>query len=144
MKKRYILLIVAVVAYVFFLTQCKTGYSEIPYGVWESEEPYLCLDIVTNIKDNYGNVYYGKYEKDKERIDVVFIVDTIRGGIEIHDMDDLWVGDGEEMLHHDYPYFFGYYTFTDEEMVLELTPHFEEMHGFKTIKFKKIQDYFGG
>jgi hypothetical protein len=114
---------------------CSTR-GELPYGIWESSDPYIVLDVAKTA----SSMYSGTYEKDGEIINIVFGFNAGFKGLSIFDSSALT---GNE-LQGDSPYFAGTYSYSTNELIYTLNPYWEEIHGFQTIKFKKTQDYLGG
>jgi len=135
MKKKLILFITAT-ALMVLSSGCYGAVStrgELPYGVWESEEPYIMIDIPYNHEGRYT----GKYEKNGEIVDIVVMFEVSHKGIEIHDA----IVNVDNVFAEDTWYFAGTYTYTKNKLVYKLPPHFAEMHGFSKITFKKTAGY---
>ena len=125
------------------MSGCVSTRGELPYGVWQSEEPYILLDVVLDVYNNLdvnGNpigMYMGQYKKDDETIDIVFGFNSGYKGMSIFDINDR----KEEGLDGDNPYFYGTYKFSDDKLSYKLSPYYAEIYGYKKIVFTKIQDY---
>ncbi|MCL2147331.1 MAG: hypothetical protein FWH52_05945 [Synergistaceae bacterium] len=104
--------------------------KKIPYGVWQSDEPYILLDI--NYKTSDQVYWYGEYEKDGDVIDIIILFET---GMQINIRDAIDVADTNKV------YFVGEFSAVKDELKFRLTPYFAEKYGYKTITFKKIEDY---
>jgi membrane peptidoglycan carboxypeptidase len=107
---------------------------EIPYGVWQSNEPYILLDIQYPVGASSG-----KYERDGLIIDTRLEF-TIKGrSLGIRPTEDqrreLW--ETERISS----YLAGTFTFTEDKLVYKLSKHFRDQYGIRSITFTKIQDY---
>ena len=135
MKKKYILPIMPIIlaTLLMLLSGCVSTLGVLPYGVWQSEEPYILLDIPY---EGTG-MYTGKCEKGGEIIDIVFGIPVSHKGITIFDAIAL---ESNEFSSKNM-YYAGTYTYTEDKLVYKLSPYFQEIHGIKKITFTKIQDY---
>jgi hypothetical protein len=135
MKTRYISLIILVS---FLTLQYGCGVStrgELPYGMWQSEEPYILLDIV---RDNPILTYSGKHERDGEIVDILISFAVSHKAFNIYLFDNQKeVGD----LQREIWYFYGDYKFKEDGLIYTLSSRFREEHGIRSITFTKIQDY---
>lgn len=80
MKKKQVLTMTLMIS-LMFLSGCVSAAGELPYGVWESEEPHILLDIPYD-SDGW---YHGKYEKDGEMVDIVIGFAVSHKSLEIYD-----------------------------------------------------------
>ena len=141
MKIKFIILSALTVA-IYFISSLGCWVNTLgalPYGVWQSEDPYIILDVTFEITENdYGwGVRNGKYEKDGEIIEIVFSFFVSHKGIVIYDAGAMSLGE----LSSNTSYFSGDYTYTKNRLTYKLTPYFKEETGYNKITFTKIQDY---
>ena len=132
MKKKHIWVIMWMTMFLMLLFGCSTA-GVLPYGVWESEEPYILLDIEYDPDD----MHRGKYDKNGEVIDVILLFRAAYKGLELFDLS---ANEGESFSSDD-PYFAGDYTYTKDKLTYTLYPYWQEKQGYKTITFTKIKDY---
>jgi hypothetical protein len=138
MKAKYGLILILIV-----LLALKSGCStrgKLPYGAWQSDNPYIILHVIHDVYNNPDNpvgLYCGQYEKDGQIIDIFFRFNSGYKGMAIYDPSDFREG----RLYGDNPYFSGTYNYAKDKLVYKLKPHWKEEHGIKEIIFTKIQDY---
>lgn len=109
MKIKPLLLVLLFISSVFS-TGCVSTRGELPYGVWESKEPHIILNVVFGFAAGYK-------------------------GLEI-----FAVGDDMEARPHGDMYFAGDYIFKKDKLTYTLSPYFAESYGYKTIIFKKTEE----
>jgi len=117
------------------LSGCVSTLGELPYGVWESEEPYIQL----NVKYGEDRPFRGKYERDGEIIDMVFWFMVSHKAIDIY--DPIVMEQNPISLSEDNCYFYGTYTYTKDKLKYKLSLYFADLYGYKTITFIKIPEY---
>ena len=105
--------------------------GKLPYGVWESSDPYILMDISIE-KIGFFN---GKYEKDGEIIDV-YIGFTYGKGFAIHES----IENENDSPRTESIIIYGTYTYTKNKLKYTLIKKYQETTGYKTITFTKIED----
>lgn len=109
------------------LAACSIPY-EIPYGIWKSNNP----DLMLSISEKQNGYFKGIYVKDGEPVDV-FISFLHEKGFDIQTEEDANGVRGS--------YFYGTFKVDKNQMHYRLKPHYQEITGYETIIFEKIEDY---
>ena len=125
-EMKYNLLIV-ITALCVLLSSCVSTRGELPYGIWQSENPYIVLHVTQE-----GD-WRGEYEQEGKTIDV-----SLEFAIGYKGMGMVNPDNRKENEIYEY---YGTYTFNKNKLTYKLTPYFVKRYGFKTITFKKIEDY---
>lgn len=118
------------------ITSCAVDFPSPPppYGVWESEEPKIVLDINPDTAYLYG----GEYTHDGITSDLIIQFHNDGRGFDILDSQAL---QGDTVIGLDYTYFVGKFTIWNNTMTYTLFDNYAEKTGYEKIKFRLVEEY---
>ena len=109
--------------------------SETPYGVWQSQDPSLTLDVDPNHR--LKGLYYGTYTVNDVTIDVYAEFISVYDQLSIYPLSAL-EPDG---LNGNHVIFSGPFKMRNGQLICEANPGTRERTGYTRIVFDKIKDY---
>jgi len=104
----------------------------LPYGVWQSENPNIILNINPELKSETYNDFPGTYESEGVETDLVVVFATAHKGFAIH---------LEYFGRYDEAFLTGTYKIRGNKLRYSVLPFWQERTGIKTIVFEKVSDY---
>ncbi|MCL2035278.1 MAG: hypothetical protein FWG94_11205 [Oscillospiraceae bacterium] len=127
--------IVFLLAFLILTSACNTR-GELPYGVWQSEEPNITLYFDPEIW--VSDPFPGTYIKDGESTDIVIIFSSSAKAFSIYNASLYYSEDGLNYVDsYKDAYYYGYYRVRGNKLRYNLVPHWQERTGIKTIVFEK-------
>lgn len=115
-----------------------TKAKEIPYGIWQSNNPDIVLYIDP---DNKDGMFKGTYTIDGVENNLYLSLDIVQGAFVIHKESAYTPGKPGIYSGDKYLYFRGHWKLKDEELYFQVNSHFFELTGYSDIYFEKIDDY---
>ena len=118
------------------LTACGVNTrGPLPYGKWESIEPYIFMDI--NPNDKY---FYGTYQQNDEIIEVWITFQAYWKQFDIYKVSD--TSKINEPDFYELALLNGFYRIKNGKIYYRIKPHWQEKSGVKhTIVFELIEEY---
>jgi len=134
MKSNSMKKIVVLLVFLILTSACNTR-GELPYGVWQSEEPNITLYFDPKIDED---VFSGTYMKDGENINIVVLVSSVNKGFRIYNESLYYSEHGLNYVdsYRD-SYYSGDYRVRGNKLRYKLRPYWQEQTGIKTIVFEK-------
>ena len=119
-----------------FVSSCGVNTrGPLPYGKWESTEPYIIMDI-----NPQNEEFYGVYQQDDEIIDVLITFKNLWKEFDIYNVSDL--SKISQPDFYELALLNGEYAIRNNKLYYRVKPYWKEKSGIThTIVFDKIEEY---